>query len=85
MTVFRSRTTPLARIVSAVLAAAAAPAAMAQDATGGLEEVLVTVQPPGDQLHLDVVRAQLAEPDAAAESPTFRCTILYPVTPRPIS
>ncbi len=47
MTVFRSRTTPLARIVSAVLAAAAAPAAMAQDATGGLEEVLVTATRAG--------------------------------------
>jgi iron complex outermembrane receptor protein len=47
MTVFRSRTTPLARIVSAVLAAAAAaPAAMAQDA-GGLEEVLVTATRAG--------------------------------------
>jgi iron complex outermembrane receptor protein len=48
MTVFRSRTTPLARIVSAVLAAAAAaPAAMAQDAAGGLEEVLVTATRAG--------------------------------------
>jgi iron complex outermembrane recepter protein len=47
MTVFRSRTTPLARIVSAVLAAAAAPAVMAQDATGGLEEVLVTATRAG--------------------------------------
>jgi len=42
MTVFRSRSTPIARIVSAVLTAAvAAPAVMAQDSSG-LEEVLVT-------------------------------------------
>jgi iron complex outermembrane recepter protein len=46
MTVFRSRTTPIARIVSAVLAAAAAPAVMAQDAVG-LEEVLVTATRAG--------------------------------------
>ncbi len=47
MTVFRSRSTPIARIVSAVLAAAAvAPAAMAQDAAG-LEEVLVTATRAG--------------------------------------
>ena len=47
MTVFRSRSTPIARIVSAVLAAAAvAPAAMAQDAVG-LEEVLVTATRAG--------------------------------------
>ncbi len=46
MTVFRSRTTPIARIVSAVLAAAAAPALMAQDSTG-LEEVLVTATRAG--------------------------------------
>ena len=41
MAVFRSRSTPIARIASAAPAAAAAPAAMAQDAVG-LEEVLVT-------------------------------------------
>ena len=47
MTVLRSRSTPIARIVSAVLAAAAvAPAAMAQDAAG-LEEVLVTATRAG--------------------------------------
>jgi hypothetical protein len=45
MAVFRSRSTPIARIVSAVLAAAVAPAAMAQDAVG-LEEVLVTASRP---------------------------------------
>jgi len=42
MAVFRSRSTPIARIVTAVLAAAAvAPVVMAQDSSG-LEEVLVT-------------------------------------------
>ena len=42
MTVLRSRSTPIARIVTAVLAAAAAaPVVMAQDSSG-LEEVLVT-------------------------------------------
>jgi len=46
MTVLRSRSTPIARIVSAVLAAAVAPAAMAQDAVG-LEEVLVTATRAG--------------------------------------
>ncbi len=46
MTVFRSRSTPIARIVSAVLAAAVAPAAIAQDAAG-LEEVLVTATRAG--------------------------------------
>ena len=46
MTVFRSRSTPIARIVTAVLAAAAAPAAMAQDSSG-LEEVLVTATRAG--------------------------------------
>jgi iron complex outermembrane receptor protein len=46
MAVFRSRSTPIARIVSAVLAAAVAPAAMAQDAVG-LEEVLVTATRAG--------------------------------------
>jgi iron complex outermembrane receptor protein len=46
MTVFRSRSTPIARIVSAVLAAAVAPAAIAQDAVG-LEEVLVTATRAG--------------------------------------
>ncbi len=46
MTVFRSRSTPIARIVSAVLAAAVAPAALAQDAAG-LEEVLVTATRAG--------------------------------------
>ena len=46
MTVLRSRSTPIARIVSAVLAAAVAPVAMAQDAAG-LEEVLVTATRAG--------------------------------------
>jgi iron complex outermembrane recepter protein len=46
MTVFRSRSTPIARIVSAVLAAAVAPAALAQEAAG-LEEVLVTATRAG--------------------------------------
>ena len=46
MTVFRSRSTPIARIVSAVLASAVAPAALAQDAVG-LEEVLVTATRAG--------------------------------------
>jgi iron complex outermembrane receptor protein len=42
MTVFRSRSTPLASIVTAILTAAAAPAALAQEASAGLEEILVT-------------------------------------------
>jgi len=47
MTVFRSRSTPIAQIVTAVLAAAAAPAVLAQDAASGLEEVLVTATRAG--------------------------------------
>ncbi|MDH4311561.1 MAG: TonB-dependent receptor [Gammaproteobacteria bacterium] len=47
MTVFRSRSTPIARIVSAVLAAAAVAPAVAQEASVGLEEVLVTATRAG--------------------------------------